>query len=157
CENDATRAVDKKLALTGAAAVPAINALQTAVRVRGVIPAAHTDLVTTLFEAQGEIGLGAIRLAGLWKVPDAMSKMGEIIDSKQSKPAQRRACVAGLRAAGGGAALNYLSVLTRPEEQIATRADALVAIAQLKLDAGIVKAAEVLPTLTDENALLGIW
>src|SRR5260221_612350 len=176
CETDETRAIDPKLAL-GKSGVPpdgvgvgqpagqagrltsdrAIAALQTAARVRNAKPAEHSHLVTALFNSPGEIGLGAIRLAGLWHVPDAVAKIGELIDSRETKPAQRRACVDGLRAAGGGAALNFLNVLTRSEETNDTRASALVAIAQVKLDAGVVKAAEVLPTCTDDRTLLGVW
>ncbi len=157
CETDETRAIDTRLALTGPAAEKAIVALQTAARVRNAKPAAHSHLVTALFQTRGEIGLGAIRLAGMWKAPDAVAKIGELLDSRETKPPLRRAAVDGLRAAGGPAALGFLRVLTRAEETADTRSSALVAAVQVKLDAGLVLAAEVLPTFTDEAVLLGTW
>ncbi|MGB8170796.1 MAG: hypothetical protein WCF18_25045, partial [Chthoniobacteraceae bacterium] len=157
CETDATRAIDTRLALTGPVAPRAVAALLTAARVRNTKPAAHTDLVTALFHSQGEIGTGSIALAGLWHAPDAVAKIGELLDSRETKPPLRRAAVDGLRAAGGPAALGFLRVLTRAEETTDTRSAALVAAVQVKLDAGLVLAAEVLPTFTDENVLLGTW
>ena len=157
CETDETRAIDTKLMIPGAAADRATAALVATGRDGRGERAGRAHRGPALFHEQGAIGLGAIRLAGLWKVPDAVAKIGELIDDRQTQPAQRRACVDGLRAAGGPAALNLLSILTRAGESADTRAAALVAIAQIKLDAGISKAAEVLPTITDEAALLGAW
>jgi putative heme-binding domain-containing protein len=156
CETDETRAIDNKLALTGPAADRAVAALLTAARVRGVKPAAHTELASALFHSPGEIGLGAIRLAGLWKTPDAVAKIGELLDSRETKPPLRRASVDGLKAAGGEPALALLQKLTASEEVPDTRAAALVAMVQVKTPAGIAKAMEVLPTLP-EDALLGTW
>jgi len=156
CATDETRAIDTRLALTGPAADRAAAALLTAARVRAARPAAHSELVSALFQTRGEIGLTAIRLAGLWKTPDAVAKITELLDSLETKPPLRRASVDGLRAAGGPAALALLDRLTRPEETTDTRAAALVAMVQVKLGDGVNKAAAILPTLP-EAALLGTW
>jgi hypothetical protein len=156
CETDETHAIDTMLGLPGPAVGRATAALLTAARVRGVRPAAHAELVTALFHAQNEIASGAIELAGWWKAPDAVEKIGELLDSRETPPPLRRAAVDGLRAIGGEPALAGLNRLTNSDEAAGTRSAALIAIAQVQLDAAVARAVEVLPTLP-ESVLLETW
>jgi glucose/arabinose dehydrogenase/HEAT repeat protein len=156
CETDETHAIDTMLGLPGPVVGRATAALLTAARVRGVRPAAHAELVTALFHAQNEIASGAIQLAGWWKAPDAVEKIGELLDSRETPPPLRRAAVDGLRALGGEPALAWLNRLTNSDEAPGTRSAALIAIAQVQLDAAVARAVEVLPTLP-ESVLLETW
>ena len=133
----------------------AAAALLTAARLRNVRPAARTDLAPALFHSA--VQEDALRLAGLWKAPTAVEKIGELLEQQQTSLGARRAAIESLRTLGNRSAMTFLDTLTRPEQPPAIRSAALVAIAQVKLDAGIVKAAEVLPALTDEAVALETW
>ncbi len=147
----------KAIGLTEPEALRAIAALLEATRVRNAKPEGEIELAHLAPHAPEALRPGLARLAGYWKAKDAFDFLPALAQAGESKPALRFAAIEGLRAYGGKDALNFLDVLTRPDQPLDIRLAALVAITQIKLDAGIVRAADVLPAITDEKTALTTW
>ena len=99
----------------------------------------------------------ALRLAGLWKSPTAVEKISDLLAQEETSVTARRAAVEALRSVGNPAALGVLEGLLDPKQAAQVRGAALVAIAQAKLEVGVTKAVEILPSLYDEAVALETW
>ncbi|MDB6173388.1 MAG: rane-bound dehydrogenase domain protein [Chthoniobacteraceae bacterium] len=157
CEDDETRAIDSSLRWEAAGAERAIAALLDAARLRNVRPPARQHLVTNLLHAPGPIGIGAIRLAGMWKDAKLPAALDELLSDKETKTPVILAAVDGLRSFGGEAALKRLDLLSRGPRLIEIRRAALLAITQLNLQEGVTRAADVLPDILSETEALETW
>lgn len=108
-----------------------------------------------LYFPDGRVRAAAARLAGAWKSEEAANRLSQLaIDAEVSV---RLAAFEALRAIGGKTALTYFAVLARPDQSAEMRRKALVAIAEINLDAAVVQAAEVLPLIDNEADALETW
>ncbi len=157
CEDDETRAIDPSLRWEAAGAERAIVALLDAARLRNVRPDARRHLVTNLFHGPDTLSAGAMRLAGLWKEPKLPEALDELLANKAAKTPLLLAAIDALRSFGGESALKRLDPLSRGPRLIEIRRAALLAIMQLNVDAGVSRAADVLPDILSETEALETW
>ena len=115
----------------------------------------YRALTLLLFSPEARIQAAAARLAGAWKMGDAADRLAELATSPDASV--RLAAFEALRAIGGKTALSFFAVLARPDQRADTRRHALVAIAEISLDAAVMQAAEVLPLIDNEADALETW
>lgn len=115
----------------------------------------YRALTGLLFSPDVRLQAAAARLAGAWKMDNAADRLAELAASPDA--AVRLAAFEALRAIGGRTALSFFAVLARPDERADTRRRALVAIAEISLDAAVMQAAEVLPLIDNEADALETW
>lgn len=150
-----------------AAMVRAVDALAAAARDRHARPAPTgreeqplTDpdyqmLLRLLHSPDAKLQAAAARLAGAWQMEYLGQELATLAGGSD-KEAQVAAFEA-LRRIGGKTALTFFSVLARPDQKIETRCHALVAMAEIQLDAAVVQAADVLPAIENEALALETW
>ena len=112
-------------------------------------------LTRFLFAPDARLQAAAARLAGAWKMEDAANRLGQLATS--SDAAVRLAAFEALRAIGGKTAMTFFAVLARPGQSPEMRRKALVAIAEINLDAAVVQAVEVLSLIDNEADALETW
>lgn len=112
-------------------------------------------LLPLLHSPDTRLQTAAARLAGAWKQAYVGTELAAIA-GRADRNAQAAAFEA-LRQIGGKTALTFFSVLARPDQKIETRCHALVAMAPIQLDAAVVQASEVLPSVENEALALETW
>jgi hypothetical protein len=149
------------------ATISAVDSLAEASLVRGLRPAAqakpadplldpdYQTAVHLLFAPNVELQAAAARLAGAWKMGPAADRLAELAASPDT--GVRLAAFEALRSIGGKTALTFFAVLARPDQRAETRRRALVAIAEISLDAATMQAAEVFPLIDNEADALETW
>jgi hypothetical protein len=149
------------------AVVRAVDALAAAGHVRHVRPAPvgkpldpivdpdYQTLAHLLRSPDEKLQAAAARLAGAWQMEFAGERLAALAASPNKETAA--AAFDALRAIGGKTALAFFAVLARPDQQIETRRRALVAMAEIQLDAAVVQAADVLPAIDNEADALETW
>jgi hypothetical protein len=148
------------------ATVRAVDALAEAARARHARPTPNAEadpildpdyktLTRLLYSTEPKMQAAAARLAGGWKMTGLGNRVAELVASPDELA--RNAAFEALRQIGGDAALNFFAQLTSPDQRLEIRRRALVAIAEIKLDAAVMKAADVLPAIENEAEALETW
>ncbi|WP_131990178.1 hypothetical protein [Chthoniobacter flavus] len=122
-------------------------------------PLANPDyqmLLRLLHSPDAKLRAASARLAGAWRQGYVGQELVSLASAGGSGP-ETKAAFEALRQIGGKTALAFFSVLARPDQKIETRCHALVAMAEIQLDAAIVKANDVLPAIQDEALATETW
>lgn len=158
------------------AAIRALTAIADAARLRNVRPGAAAPdpnvnadlqkpgdifepdlraLQRAIADTDPKLQAAAARLAGLLKKQHAAEYIAALATSHEAEV--RAAAFDALRDLGGQTALSFLGALIQPSQSLENRRAALAAIAQIKLDAAVVQAPDVLASIKDENTALETW
>jgi putative heme-binding domain-containing protein len=148
------RAKDRKLV------APALGALLAAARDRNVQPAVKTvDVVPLISEKDESVAVGAVRLAGAWRVREAVGDLKGIAMSKTAGESGRAAAIEALANIGGQEAFGLLSGLAADGES-PSRVAAIRGLAAIDLKKAAAAAAEVLSSKgapADPGILIGAF
>jgi putative heme-binding domain-containing protein len=135
-----------------------LEALEQATRQRNVRPAGDvTRLLPLLKEDNERLLTIAVRLAGLWKLEEARSRLLELARAEKTNSAVRQAAVEGLAALGGRESIEALRKLASEEGPAARRRLALIALVRLDAKTAAGHAAEVLTKLPSNGEAAGIF
>jgi len=151
---------------TPEATARALNAL-AAGAVRGAFPApeansggkvspADRDKILRFLRAENPgIEAAAARLAGAWKVDDALDQLSQMAGAKEVEV--RQEAFRAIKSFGGEPALRFLAVVVRPGYPEDIRRQALVAIAEISLDGAVMQAPDVFAAIENEADALVLW
>jgi putative heme-binding domain-containing protein len=136
----------------------ALNALQHASRARNVRPSGNLEGVNELFaHPNANLRASSIRLAGTWKLGQAVPQLLAIAGNKELPGGVRQAAFESLREIGGGNVIAGLRPLINKGNDESIRRQAVLALAGLNLKQAATLAIEVLSDTTAEPEALALW
>ena len=106
-----------------------LDALAHASRERKIQPA-NVGRVADLIDRDDELGVAAIRAAGIWKVGSAQDRLKAFCEDPSIASDRRQAAMAALSGVGGEDAHRYLLSLTDADKPFAVRADAVAVLVE---------------------------
>jgi hypothetical protein len=145
----------------------ALDCLSRAARTRQARPAPNPGVTDPLldpdYQALGKLlrsadpGVqgAAAELAGEWRMESVADRLGELARGSNAE-VQRKAFDA-LRKIGGHTALSFFALLIRPDQPLKLRCEALIAIAEINLDAAMMQIGGVLLDIHDETKAMETW
>ncbi|HEX6984583.1 MAG TPA: HEAT repeat domain-containing protein, partial [Planctomycetaceae bacterium] len=130
---------------TGDTAVAALRGLASAAENRKIKPEGDLSKLAVLFETErpAEVRAQAVRLAGLWRVPELAASLQVVVKSEATSPETRAAALQAL-AGYGEEGRKTIESLAGGEGPLAVRAGAIAALAGLDLNASAKHAAAAL-------------
>jgi len=141
-------------------AVRALNALAGAARLRSVKPTGELSTISTLLAAPGQATrLGALQLAGAWKLAGLVPQITQRASRDGAAPAERSAAFAALRDIGGAKVVAELKQVGGANSSATpeVRREAVVALAGLNFNAALPEVVAVLQATTDDGAAVSLW
>ncbi len=134
-----------------------VAAVEESVRQRKVARPKTTSILNLLL-ARGSLShASTIRLIGLWKVEEYRDQLQKIADSSEVTPEKREACFAALVMLGGPKSREFLDQRSGPQVDAKIRRPAIVALADIDLDAAARKAVEFVQPLEPADSLLDLF
>ena len=122
---------------------------------RNVSPADRDGILRFLRMENPGIQAAAARLAGAWKVDDALDWLSQLAAAKEEEV--RREAFRAIKSFGGETALRFLAVVVRPGYPEDIRRQALVAIAEISLDGAVMQSPDVFGGIESEADALALW
>ncbi|MDB6021832.1 MAG: hypothetical protein JWQ04_1689 [Pedosphaera sp.] len=140
------------------AAARVLKAVAEAGRSRGVGKSGDVEKLAVLFKSSDvEIQTEALRLAGVWKQPAAVSNVIAVIRAKDSRPGTVRVAFETLREIGGREAMAQLPALINESESRTVRREAVVAFAALDMEQAKPEVVALLNDVKIEAEGLELW
>ncbi len=141
-----------------AATARALSALNEASRLRNAKPTGDLAGVTKFIESKEEkIRAAAARLAGSWKQSSATPALLKIAGDTAATVRLRQAAFDGLREIGGDESVTGLRALAGKTNDVATRRQAVMALAGANLAGSLPQVLEILNVTTKEEDALALW
>ena len=135
-----------------------LEALERAMRQRNLRPAGDLARIVPLLKTDSEsLQIAAARVAGLWKLEAARTRLLELARADDTGDALRRAVIDGLAALGGSASIEALEKLADRDDSSSRRILALIALVPLDAKSAAHRAASVLSKLPNELAATGVF
>ena len=139
--------------LSEAATSRALTALTEAARLRSAKPTAPLNGLDALIKsANGAHRVGAIALAGAWKLAAVRPALVALAGDVATPAADRRAAFVALREIGGAATIAELKKLCAPETAFAVRREAVLALAALELPTALPEIIALFQAMPDLDA-----
>lgn len=154
--------VTKENGWSGDVAVTALEGLADAAANRKVKPEGDLSQLADLFDEKRStpaVREQAIRLAGLWRVPELAESLREVVLSEESSPESRAGALDAL-AQFGDAGRQTIELLTGADKPLTVSAPAIAALAKLDLNGAAKRAAQALSAAKpkdDVSLLLGAF
>jgi putative heme-binding domain, Pirellula/Verrucomicrobium type len=145
-----------------AASLRALRALNAAAQ-RGAQPTGSLEEIGQLLPAdstlstKNEATKEVLRLAGSWKLESFVARLIVFATGTNGSSGLRQAAFDSLREIGGKAAISALEPLTRKEQPLAVRRQAVLTLAALDLDKATRPATEILMEMTNESNARDFW
>jgi putative heme-binding domain-containing protein len=135
-----------------------LDTLRETSRLRKVQPAGDLARLTSIFTSSDEkLRAAAVRAAGQWKVPAAMTQIASLAQSNEQPAAVRQAAIEALALAGGPKHHQLLATLAGKGRPLADRQQALAALSSLDVKATAQGTADLLaeaPEGIDPTAMI---
>ena len=140
------------------AALRAMTALGNAARLRNALPEGDLSQLGSLLKSDNEkLRLGALHLAGDWKLASVSQQLLEIAGAANSTTAERDAAFAALHDIGGAGTIQQLQKLIGATETPAVRRVAVLTLAKLDFGAALPDMGKVFKSLENESDSAAVW
>ncbi len=159
--NELNRLLQQAVAgdFTPAALTRALNALDSAARLRNLKPAADRSRVAGFLKnTSADVRKAAVRLIGAWREPDVrFSELVAIVTTDKTGDEERVLVFDTMREIGGAQCVEALLPLTGASNSLRNRQLAVVALAGVDMNRAAPVVMEVLNSMESDDAALQVW